>query len=354
MTISQWMNDQVIGPHEYSPEGPFGTSGNFPLPSTKPGQVLIGDNEGAFVFLQYAVPAAITLNQGDFMCWDESFNAVPTSEIQVAGEYPMGTAVGTMFFGGQVPQLQASPVPGSIPGNIWSYTFQPGVYGIWCQRYGISLVNVALLSAASPSATGTLVFPQTTATKNRITFLTTSAATTLNGMPAGTVNTAAFSRTFTGNTVTGSAVITGVNITKFMAKGMAITGSGIPAVSSTQPQTIILDIQGSTVTISNPATATASGVTFTAAKGLTTGNSVTGSNIVTGVPGIAGLYPNQAVTLAGFATPTILGISGKSPSFTLQLSVNSTAGAANGQLTLNTTNNYVEGFLREPMYNTAL
>lgn len=353
MTISMYMNDQVVGPHEYTPEGPFGTVSNFPIPSTKPGQVVIGDSEGAFVFLRYAVPAAITLNQGDVMCWDNSYNAVPTAEIAAAGEYPMGTAVGTIFFGGQVPQLQAT-IPGTIPGNIWSFTFQPGVYGIWCQRYGTSLINVALLSSASPSAAGTLVFPQTTATKNRITFLTTSAATTLNGMPAGTINTCPFSRTFTGNTVTGSAIITGVNVTKFLTIGQAITGTGIAAVAVGQPQTVILDIQGSTVTISTLATSTASGTTFTAANGLTTGTSVTGSNLLTGVPTIAGLYPNQGVTITGFATPTILSISGKSPNFTIALSVNSSAGAANGQLTLNTTNNYVEGFLREPIFNTAL
>jgi hypothetical protein len=155
MTISLYMNDQVIGPHEYSPEGPFGTVGNFPIPSTKPGQVVIGDSEGAFTFVTLAVPAAVTYNQGDFFCWDNSYNAGPVGEIIAASEYFPGTSVGTLFLGGQVPML-ASTIPGSIPGNIWSFTFQPGVYGVWIQRYGTSLMNLGALSTGAPRRTNTL------------------------------------------------------------------------------------------------------------------------------------------------------------------------------------------------------
>jgi hypothetical protein len=356
MTIAFYAVDPMsAGMHDYTPEGPFGAAGNFPLPSFKPGQVLVGDAEAEFTYCMFAVPASLTLNQGDVLCWDNSYNATRTAEVLAAGEYPMGTAAGTFFLGGSVGNPAAFPSAGSL----WSFTFPAGgVYGLWVQRYGTSLINVAVLSAASPSAAGTLVFPQTTATPARVTFLTTSAATTLNGITAGTLNTCAFSRTFVANSTAGSGVLAAVTTCKFLVRGMTITGAGIPAVSSTQGNFYITDIQGTTVTITSPqgvgGITTTSGSTYTANNGLTTGNTVNGSPLVTNVPSIAGLYPNQAVTMAGFASPVIKSIGGVPGAYTITMTVNASATANNVQLTLNTTNNYVEGFLRSPTYATAL
>ena len=347
MTISLYINDQVIGPKDYAPEGPFGTAGNFPLPSTKPGQVVMGDSEGAFIFVTLAIPAAVTYNQGDFFCWDNSYNAGPVGEIIASAEYFPGTAVGTIFFGGGV----ANPAAAPAAGNIWSYTFSPGVYGVWMQRYGTCLMNLGVLSLGS-----SLTFPATTATKARITMQATAAATTFSSAPVGTICNCPLSRTFTGNTVTGSAVITGINTAKFLVKGMQLTGTGFPAVSTTQKGTFILDIQGSSVTVSTLATATNTGTTFTALNSQTTGTVLINSKQITGCPAVPGLYPNQVITGTGVVSLTIQSITGVPGNFTINLTTAATAGVAPNivQITLAAAPNYYEGFLREPQWNIAL
>src|SRR6267154_4700231 len=106
MTITAYMEDQVIGPHEYTPEGPLPSGEAF---STKPGQVVAGDSEGSFIFVTMVIPAAVTYNQGDFFCWDNAYNAGPVGEIIAASEYFPGTSVGTIFFGGSIANPAAFP-----------------------------------------------------------------------------------------------------------------------------------------------------------------------------------------------------------------------------------------------------
>jgi hypothetical protein len=319
MTISAYLNDQVAGPHVYSPEGPFGTTGNFPLPSIKPGQVVIGDSEGAFTFVTLAIPVAVTYNQGDFFCWDNSYNAGPVGEIIAASEYFPGTSVGTLFLGGSV----ANPAAQPAAGNIWSYTFAPGVYGVWMQRYGTSLMNLGALSTGA-----TLTNPNTTAAKARINGCGGRGCFHLARAPVGSICNCPLSRTFTGNTVAGSAVITGVNTAKYLVKGMQITGTGFPAVSTTQQGTFITDIQGSTVTVSQLATATNTGTTFTALNSQTTGQVTNGSKQITKVPFIPGLYPNQIVTGTGIVGLVIQSIMGIPGNYTINLVTAATAGGA--------------------------
>jgi hypothetical protein len=350
MTIALYTIDPMAGgARVYAPEGPYGTVGNFPLPSFKPGQIVIGDGEAELVFLTLAVPTALTLNQGDFLIWDQSYNAGQLSEIQVAGEYMIGSAIGTFFLGGQVPQLQAT-IPGAIPGNIWSYTFAPGVYGIWVQRYGTSLMNCLVQSST------TLINPNSVAAKSRITFAATQAATTLVSAGIGSIATCPLSKTFTANTVNGSAVLTAVNTAKYLTKGMQVTGTGIPAVSSTVPGTFIIDIQGSTVTLSQLCTSGNTGSTITALNSQTTGNTVNGSKQITNVPAIPGLYPNQIITGTGVVSLTIQSIMGTPGNYTINLTTAATATNNNVQITLaaNGTNFYFEGFLRTPFVVLAI
>jgi hypothetical protein len=351
MTIALYPIDPMAGgAHVYTPEGPFGTAGNFPLPSFKPGQLIVGDGEAEFVYLTFAIPAAATYNQGDFLCWDNSYNAGPVGEIIAASEYFPGEAVGTLFLGGQVPMM-ASSIPGAIPGNIWSYTFQPGVYGVWAQRYGTSLMNLGALTTGA-----TLTNPNTTAVKGRITMAAAAALTTFSSCPVGSIANCPLSRTFTGNTTTGSAVITGVNTAKYLVKGMQLAGAGIPAVGVSQPGTFIVDIQGSTVTVSQLATATATGVTFTALNSQTTGTVISGSRQITGCPSVPGLYPNQIITGTGVVGLTIQSIQGIPGNYTINLTAPATVGAAPNiqQITLAAAPNYYEGFLRGPFFNIAL
>jgi hypothetical protein len=347
MTITSYINDQVVGPKEYAPEGPFGAAGNFPMPSTKPGQVALGDSEGAFTFVLLTVPTAVTYNQGDFFCWDNSYNAGPIGEIIAASEYFPGTSVGTIFFGGAV----ANPAAFPAAGNIWSYTFSPGVYGVWMQRYGTSLMNLQTLSTGA-----TLTFPASCSTKAQIKMQAAAAATTFSSAPVGTICNCPLSRTFTGNTVTGSAIITGVNTAKYLVKGMQLTGTGFAAVSTTQKGTFILDIQGSTVTVSTLATATNTGTTFTALNSQTTGTVISGSKQITGCPAVPGLYPNQIITGTGVVGLTLGSITGTPGNYTINLTAAATAGVAPNivQITLAAAPNYYEGFLKEPMYNIAL
>lgn len=344
MTITQYPIDGFMGAHEYAPEGPFGTAGNTPLPSFKPGQVLIGDSEGAFTFVTLAVPAAVTYNQGDFFCWDNSYNAGPVGEVVAASEYFPGTAVGTIFFGGGV----ANPAAFPQAGNMWSYTFVPGVYGVWMQRYGTSLMNLGALSTGA-----TLTNPNTTATKARITMAAAVAATTFNSCPVGTICNCPLSRTFTATTVTGSNILTAVSTAKYLVKGMQLTGTGIPAVAAGQNGTFITDIQGSTVTMSNAATANGT-VTITALNSQTTGNVVNGSKVITKVPSIPGLYPNQIITGTGVVSLTIASIIGVPGNYIINLVTAATATNNNVQITLAAAPNYYEGFIREPVFSIAL
>ncbi len=329
------------------PEGPRGTSSNFPIFSTKPGTVSSGDSEGSFIFVTLAVPTAVTYNQGDFFCWDNSYNAGPVGEIIAASEYFPGTSVGTLFFGG----IAMNPSNPSMSGNIWSYTFAPGVYGVWLQRYGTSLMNLQAISTGA-----TLTFPATSATKASITMQAAAAATTFSSCPVGTICNCPLSRTFTGNTVTGSAVITGVNTAKYLVVGMQLTGTGFAAVSTTVNGTFILDIQGSTVLVSSAATATNTGTTFTALNSQTTGTVISGSKQITGCPFVPGLYPNQIITGTGVVGLTIASISGTPGNWTINLTTAATAGAAPNirQITLAAAPNYYEGFIREPVFNIAL
>jgi hypothetical protein len=277
------------------------------------------------------------------MIWDQSYNAWILSEIQNAIEYQAGSGIETFFLGGQVPQLQAT-IPGSIPGNVWSYTFAPGVYGIWVQRYGTSFMNCLVKTSS------TLINPNSVAAVGRITFAAVQAATTLVSAGIGTIATAFLSRTFTANTVSGSAILTAVNTAKYLTKGMQVTGTGIPAVSATVPGTFIIDIQGSTVTLSQLCTSTNTGSTITALNSQTTGNTVSGSKQVTNVPAIPGLYPNQIITGTGVVSLTIQSIMGSPGNYTINLVTAATATNNNVQITLAAagTNFYYEGFLRTP------
>jgi FtsP/CotA-like multicopper oxidase with cupredoxin domain len=67
----------------------------------------------------------------------------------------------------------------------------------------------------------------------------------------------------TGDTTTGSAVIATVSSTAGLAAGQSIAGSGLPVGTTI----VSVDTTLSTVTVSNNATATATGVTFTIASG---------------------------------------------------------------------------------------
>jgi hypothetical protein len=315
---------EVLGTRTYLPEGPFGVAGQTPFPSFAYGTVVSGDAESEYVYLQLAVTASFTLNQGDALWWDNSY--VATQTTTGAGSAQFGADVGAFFLNGRVGDPAAAPAAG----NIWSYTFPtPGIYGIWVQRAGTSILNIATVNAQTKPINTTAVLGQ----------LNAPSAPLAGSMGIQNVFACATSNTFTATTATGSVTLTACSTNKGVVIGQSLSGTGVAAGAYAK------DIQGSTVTMS--AAATASGtVTITAANNSTLGNVTNGSTAITGVTNIPGIYPNQTITGTGIpGSTTILSITGASPNYTINLSAAATA--TNTGVTL-TTSIYIEAYLRWP------
>jgi hypothetical protein len=312
MTIAYWQVEGV-GARVYLPEGPFGAAGQTPLPSFRPGEVIAGDAEAEFVYLIFSPTAAVTVNQGDVFMWDNSYRAT-LLPAAAAGALTLGNSWGTFFLGGRVGDPAAAPAAG----DYWSYTFpSAGNYGIWVQRAGTSLIKVysasgtiaagkvvsstAVVGAVDSIASGWPTNSQTSQggylapTSLAFTANTTNGSTTLTnvsncrflvvgqtlsgtGIPNGTVITdiqgttismslaATATNTGTsitaanmstwGTTVNGSAVVTGVTSIAGIYPNQTISGTGIPANTTT-----IVSITGNSApyTITLSAAATASG-----------------------------------------------------------------------------------------------
>lgn len=326
MTISKNVFG-AIGPRTYLPEGPYGTAGNFPLPSFADGTVVSGELGAEYEFVRIAASATFTINQGDVFVWDNSGLAVQSQTG--SGVHPFGAKVGTAFFGGRLGD-QASQ---ASPGNVWTYTLPTtGVYGMWMQRAGISLLNCATINAQTKPI-------NTTAVNGRV----NAPSSPLSGS-MGIVNmfTVAGSNTFVATATTGSTSLTAVtlNAIPYINKGMQISGTGIPN------GTVITDIQGATVTMSLAATASNTGITVTATKGASYGTTTNGSPNLTNVTSIDGFYPNG--TIAGTGIPsstTILSVYGNAAPYTIVMSANATATANNIALTETI---YTEAYLLWP------
>jgi hypothetical protein len=319
---------EAVGARNFQPEGPFGAAGNTPLPSFKAGTVGSGDAEAEFVYLLLPVYTSRTLNQGDFIVWDNTYQAQVMSDIFVAVGYAFGTDVGTLYFGGR----SGDPAAWPNAGNSWSYTFPtPGIYGIWVQRSGTSLGNWGTITSQLTPTFSTIVPGQMSA-----------AAVATHGQAVTGLFTTNLSRTFTATTVTGSAVLTAITGMATLGTGienyMTLSGAGIPN------GTIVADFQGNTLTMNAAATASAS-VTITATKGTAWITTVNNSPVVTS-PTINGLYPNALLTAVGVAggAATIVSISGNQAPFQITLSGNSTASAT----VTATATKYVETLLRWP------
>jgi hypothetical protein len=161
------------------------------------------------------------------------------------------------------------------------------------------------------------------------------------------------SKTFTADTLTGSTTLLNVNVGKFIQKGMRLTGTGIPTTTAS-PSTHIVDINGSTVTMSAAATATGTGVTITALMNSTSGTTTNGSSLLTNIQAINGFYPNQTIAGTGIpASTTIQSITGSGNRFIITMSANATASAANISFTTTAMPNYNEVMLSWPYYTAA-
>lgn len=320
----------LIGPKVYQPEGPYGAAGNFPFPSFAPGDISRGELGAEYEFVLFAANVATTLNQGDCLVWDNTGFGVQS--LTGTGAHPFGAQVGTVFFGGQSALEQQITPP---LGNIWTATLQPGVYGVWCQRAGKGLANIATVNAQSKPLNTTAVGGQLNAPA--------AALAGSMGFAAGTFSPCPTSNTFTANTTAGSGVLTGVAWTKSpgIERGMTVSGTGVPTGA------VVTDFSGSTVTISPAATAAGTGVTITVSRGNTYGNTTNNSALVTGVTSIAGVYPNQTISGTGIAgSTTIVSVTGTAAGgYTITLSQPATV---TGPAVNLTTSGYIEAFLNWP------
>jgi hypothetical protein len=323
---------EAVGARNFQPEGPFGAAGNTPLPSFKPGTVGSGDAEAEFVYLLFPVYTSRTLNQGDFIAWDNSYSANVLSDVFQTVGYPLGTDVGTLYLGGR----SGDPAAWPNAGNAWSYTFPTaGLYGIWVQRAGTSLGNWGTITTQATQTVSTSTVGQAASA---------TGATHFQNITG--LSSVANTRTFTGTTAVGSAQITAIaamTLGSGMELGMTLSGTGVPNGA------FITDIQGATVTMNVVATA-AGAVTITATKGTTFITTVNGSPIVSS-PTLNGFYPNALLTAVGVAggASTIVSISGNASPYQITLAGNSTASAT----VTATASKYIETYLRWPYLSSA-
>ncbi len=312
----------AMGLRDFSPEGPFGTVSNFPISPHSFGDTIDGDKGARYVYVRYAPVAAVTANQGDVFVFDGSFTAERAT--LGAAYHPMGAWAGTLFLGARVADKSLNPAPS------WSFAFAPGVYGIWLQVRGCSLIHAASQNAQTKPAS-------TTATAGEVDFPATAAvgSETIAGMFS-----ALLTGTITANTTAGSATLTSVSSNKDLAVGMTLSGTGIPNGST------ITDIQGSSMTISQAATATGAGVTVTWNLGTFFGTTTNGTYTITSTQeGLPGVYPNQTLTGTGLgASAVVTEIDGTPGNWTITASVASTA---SGTVSI-AASGYYEAMLNDP------
>jgi hypothetical protein len=319
----QW---DMIGAHIYAPEGPYGLIGtpNLSGPTFNFGDVVDGNSESEFVFLKFSPVSVVTFNQGDVFVWDASMIAVPSK--LTAAYHAFGSHVGAIFFGGRV----GDPATAKGQGSSWSYTFQPGTYGIWVQRAGAAVINYGVITSQVSASF-------TTATVGSISALATGAA---NSQGIQGVFPSLTSFTFTATDTSGSSQLTAVSDTNKLEIGMTLSGTGIPNGA------YITDIQGATVYMNALATSTNAGTTVTAKLGTFWGTTVNGSPLITS-PNIPGVFPNATLTGTGVAG-TVVSIGGTPGNYTITLSANCTAA---GTVSIASTI-YVQGFLSWPFISS--
>lgn len=328
----------AIGPKVFTPQGPIGSSG-FAFPQFDYGEVVMGDKEAEYVQIELIVEAACTLNQGDFLVWDASF-AAGQALAGVSSHIP-GSGVGTLFLGGRIGDTASAPAAG----NVWSFTFAPGVYSVWAQRFGVSAGSWGTITAQGDTAF-------TTATASRLGALA-SAGT--NGATIPNVFSMPTSITFTATTTLGSNILTACAsaaglLVKGVRKGQAVSTTNLPAGC------VIQSVDGNTITLRNTLNtagpnATATGTSQTITVNLTsmwaTFSNVAGSANVMKVDGVYGMIPNMTLSGTGVGSSSLLqSIVGNPGNLTANVSVANTAVEATPVLVTGT--GYVETMLRLP------
>jgi hypothetical protein len=321
MTIAR-LQYEGIGARVFMPAGPY-ILGQFPLPDPAFGTVVDGDAGAEFIFLKYAPVASTTLNQGDVVVWDAKMMAVPAK--LGSAYHPWGANVGVVYFGGSRGDTTSNQA-----GNIWTYTFAAGTYGIWVQRAGACVAHYAVVTAQADAT-------YTTAGAGAVSALSAGATSseTIQGMYSGLTT-----GTFTASAVSGASTMTSVSDTNNLEIGLTLSGTSVTG------GTYITDIQGSTIYLSQAVTGTISTGTITWKSGTTfpTVAAASGATSIT-VGNIPGIFPGATLTGTNVSS-VISSISGKPGAYVINLAT-ATTGAVAVTVSLAATI-YVEAFLSWP------
>ena len=241
MTIAYIQTDS-LGARPYSPVGPIDTT-NGPFYDYRPGEVILGDGNAAFVYCSFVATASQVLKQGDLMVVDNNFVALKATSTNAL----LGMKAGTFFCGGNFGSPAQAP---------FSVTFgAAGTYGMWVQTDGISLLNCA-------STALTLKVTTTTATAGQADAPTGGPA--VGTKTLGGVYLPATNYTFTANVTNGSKILTNISSVVGIYPNQILSATGIAASQT------IASINGNpgnyTITLSANATVTGTTVTVTASN----------------------------------------------------------------------------------------
>ena len=194
----------------------------------------------------------------------------------------------------------------------------PSAVNVWRELNG----DVDQLSVVSPGAGSTLsgtVVPATGSTgKVYVGSVTIPVATAflLNGATNSLPPAFVTPVDFTGDLTSGSNVISNVSSTAGLTVGQVVVGAEIPVAAGT----VIAALGANSITLNQSALATAPGLALAAfpatIQASFTGDTTTGSAVITNIASTAGLAPGQAVTDASGANisagATILSVSAHS------------------------------------------
>ncbi len=244
MTIATSQTERM-GANPFVVEGPIVPGSGVLGPQFSLGTLCWGPREAEWVYTKLTLGSTTTLQPGMWFQWDFNYNAT----LLTTASAVIGQAVGVFSGANQPPTLSGGPV-----GPV---TLAAGTYYIWLQRSGQapSLVN---------TVTANLVIAETTTTAGQA---NAPASATVGTKQITPVSFAAANATFTATTVNGSAVLTGlsgVSVDGGPFIGAAVSGTGIPALTTISGITYTPAGSIQSITLSAAATASGTGVTVTA------------------------------------------------------------------------------------------
>ena len=278
-----------------------------------------------------------------------SFTGLVIGEVITGANIPAGTTILSINTGASTIGMSATATA-TATGTTVTYGGTTGILanmsitgsGFNSSQYVVSVSNsTTLIISAAPNSTpsGSIVFTKSTvpyitlgATKYNIAGTNTNSVTTLLEQSRGQVAATYYpTGNITGNTTSGSAVITGVSSLNNIGAGTSVSGTGIPS----------LNVVTATATTASTATTTSSSIN---SSGVFTVGSVSSGTVAVGMT-LSGVGVSVGQTLtttaaSGTGSTATLTLSVANPTITASgsnlLTVNSTSGLSLGMAFLPT------------------